>query len=196
MPRTRITADTHEHDAALELARRVGERIRAARRRAGLTQSQLAGERYTKAYISALETGITRPSMVALNYIADQLGLPASHFLGEAHPAWGRLEVDMRLAAGDWSGAAEGYQAVLEGGLSDVARAEALRGLAEAESRQDTVGRRSPPPPKRYGCLRQVAASRTRRWLATGSPTGPISPTTRPMPAISCRPCSPRCAPG
>lgn len=137
MPRTRITADTQEHDAALELARRVGERIRVARRRAGLTQSQLAGVRYTKAYISALETGITRPSMVALNYIADQLGLPASHFLGEAHPAWSRLEVDMRLAAGDWSGAAEGYQAVLEGGLSDIVRAEALRGLAEAEARQD-----------------------------------------------------------
>jgi transcriptional regulator with XRE-family HTH domain len=137
MPRTRITADTQEHDAALELARRVGERIRVARRRAGWTQSQLAGERYTKAYISALETGITRPSMVALNYIADQLGLPASHFLGEANPAWSRLEVDMRLAAGDWTGAAEGYQAVLEGGLSDITRAESLRGLAEAEARQD-----------------------------------------------------------
>ena len=68
-----------------------------------MTQSQLAGDRYTKAYISALETGITRPSMVALNYVADRLGLPASHFLGDPHPTWSRLEVDMRLAAGDWS---------------------------------------------------------------------------------------------
>src|SRR3990172_1423157 len=105
MPRTRISADSTEHDAALELARRVGERIRRARRRAGLTQAQLAGERYTKAYISALETGITRPSMVALNYVADRLGLPASHFLGDTHPVWSRLEVDMRLPARGWAGA-------------------------------------------------------------------------------------------
>ena len=137
MPRTRIAATDLEHDAALELARRVGERIRLARRRAGMTQAQLAGDRYTKAYISALETGITRPSMVALNYVAERLGLPASHFLGDAHPVWTRLEVDMRLAAGDWSGAVEGYRAVLDGSLNDMSRAEALRGLAEAEARLD-----------------------------------------------------------
>ncbi len=102
-----------------------------------MTQSQLAGERYTKAYISALETGITRPSMVALNYVAERLGLPASHFLGDTHPTWTRLEVDMRLAAGDWSGAADGYRTLLGGSPGDVARAEVLRGLAEAEARLD-----------------------------------------------------------
>ena len=51
-----------------ELAQRIGQRIREARHRAGLTQQQLAGDRYTKAYVSALETGIARPSMVALNF--------------------------------------------------------------------------------------------------------------------------------
>ncbi|MGH2488464.1 MAG: tetratricopeptide repeat protein [Candidatus Limnocylindria bacterium] len=173
MPRTRITADTQEHDAALELARRVGERIRAARRRAGMTQSQLAGERYTKAYISALETGITRPSMVALKYIADQLGLPASHFLGEAHPAWSRLEVDMRLAAGDWSGAARGYEAVLEDGLSDMARAEALRGLAEAMARQDrgreAIGAAAEAVRLFEAGGRVADAALARYWLAYGT---------------------------
>jgi len=173
MPRTRISADPTEHDAALELARRVGERIRVARRRAGLTQSQLAGERYTKAYISALETGITRPSMVALNYIASQLGLPASHFLGEAHPTWSRLEVDMRLAAGDWSGAAEGYRSLMETGLGDVARAEALRGLAEAEARQDR-GREAiaaaAESTRVFASLgRTVDAALSRYWLAYGT---------------------------
>jgi tetratricopeptide (TPR) repeat protein len=126
-----------QQDAALELARRVGERIRVARRQAGMTQSQLAGDRYTKAYISALETGITRPSMVALNFVADRLGLPASHFLGDSHPTWTRLEVDMRLASGEWAGAAEGYRALVGTELSDLSRAEVLRGLAEAEARQD-----------------------------------------------------------
>ncbi|MGH2462122.1 MAG: tetratricopeptide repeat protein [Candidatus Limnocylindria bacterium] len=173
MPRTRISADTTEHDAALELARRVGEQIRVARRRAGLTQSQLAGERYTKAYISALETGITRPSMVALNYIAERLGLPASHFLDEPHPVWSRLEVDMRLAAGDWAGAAEGYRSALDSGLSDVARAETLRGLAEAEARQDhgraaiTAASESA---RIFAALGRVAdEALARYWLAYGT---------------------------
>lgn len=173
MPRTRITADPTEHDAALELAHRVGERIRMARRRAGMTQAQLAGDRYTKAYISALETGITRPSMVALNYVADRLGLPASHFLGDPHPIWGRLEVDMRLAAGDWLGAADGYRALLEGTLGDVARAEALRGLAEAEARQDhgrdAIAAAAEAAKIFTGLGRAGDAALARYWLAYGT---------------------------
>jgi transcriptional regulator with XRE-family HTH domain len=120
-----------------ELAHRIGQRIREARLRAGLTQQQLAGERYTKAYVSALETGIARPSMVALSYLSDRLGLPASHFIDEAHPAWTRLEVDMRLAAGDWQAAADGYRSLLADSADDASRADLLRGLAEATARMD-----------------------------------------------------------
>jgi hypothetical protein len=97
MPRTKIAARATAQDA--ELARQIGGRLREARQRAGLTQQQLAGERYTKAYISALETGIARPSMVALNYLSERLGLAPSHFLDEPIPAWTRLEVDMRPRA-------------------------------------------------------------------------------------------------
>lgn len=135
MPRTRTAARPTERDATLAL--RIGERIREARRRAGLTQQQLAGDRYTKAYVSALETGIARPSMVALTFLSERLGLPASHFLDEQNPAWSRLEVDMRLAAGDWQGAADGYRTLLDGSLDEGARAEILRGLAESEARLD-----------------------------------------------------------
>ena len=49
------------------LAHAIGTRIRRARLAAGLTQQQLAGERYTKAYISALETGNAAPSMRSLD---------------------------------------------------------------------------------------------------------------------------------
>src|ERR687893_2227476 len=112
MPRTRTgTRVTTDQDRAL--GRRIGQRIREARHRAGLTQQQLAGDRYTKAYVSALETGIARPSMVALRFLSERLGLPASHFIDEAHPAWTRLEVDMRLAAGDWGAAPDGYRTLL-----------------------------------------------------------------------------------
>jgi tetratricopeptide (TPR) repeat protein len=122
-----------EQDAAL--AQRIGGRIREARHRAGLTQQQLAGDRYTKAYVSALETGIARPSMVALRFLSERLGLPASHFIDEQHPAWTRLEVDLQLAAGEWQSATDGYRQLLEDATEDGARADLLRGIAEAEAR-------------------------------------------------------------
>lgn len=135
MPRTRTVARPTERDTTLAI--RIGERIREARHRAGLTQQQLAGDRYTKAYISALETGIARPSMVALTYLCERLGVPASHFLDEQNPAWSRLQVDMHLAAGDWQDAVDGYRILLDGSLDEGGRAEVLRGLAEAEARLD-----------------------------------------------------------
>lgn len=135
MPRTRLAPRSTEHDRAL--AQQIGARIREARKRSNLTQQQLAGERYTKAYVSALETGIARPSMVALRYLAERLSLPPSHFLDEQNPAWSRLAVDMTLAAGDWQAAADGYASLLEAPLDDQGRAEVLRGRAEALARLD-----------------------------------------------------------
>ena len=170
MPRTRTSSRATERDR--ELAHRIGARIREARHRAGLTQQQLAGERYTKAYVSALETGIARPSMVALNHIAGRLNLPASHFIDEAHPAWTRLEVDMQLAAGEWQAAADGYQALLEDVTDEGARAELLRGLAEALARMDrgkeTIAAASEAA-LLYGLAsRDADAALARYWLAYG----------------------------
>jgi len=135
MPRTTLPTQTTEHDSAL--AHQIGARIRDARKRSGMTQQQLAGERYTKAYVSALETGIARPSMVALSYLAERLSLPASHFLDEQNPTWSRLAVDMTLAAGDWEAAADGYASLLDLPLDELGRAEVLRGRAEALARLD-----------------------------------------------------------
>jgi len=56
------------------LARKIGDRLRKARLAAGLTQTQLAEPRYTKAYVSALENGLSRPSMAALTHFAGRLG--------------------------------------------------------------------------------------------------------------------------
>jgi tetratricopeptide (TPR) repeat protein len=170
MPRTRTSARATEKDR--ELARRIGHRIREARHRAGLTQQQLAGERYTKAYVSALETGIARPSMVALSYLSDRLSLPASHFIDEAHPAWTRLEVDMRLAAGEWQEAADGYRSLLEDTTDDGVRAELLRGLAEASARLDQ-GREAIAAASEAARLytdagRAADAALARYWLAYG----------------------------
>ena len=68
-------------DSALALS--IGSRIRERRRRAGLSQQRLAEGRYTKAYISALETGAAKPSMAALNFIAGRLGTTAAELLAD-----------------------------------------------------------------------------------------------------------------
>jgi len=170
MPRTRTAARASEKDR--DLARRIGQRIREARQRAGLTQQQLAGDRYTKAYVSALETGIARPSMVALSFLSQRLGLPASHFIDEAHPAWTRLEVDMRLAAGDWQVAADGYQSLLADATDDSIRADLLRGLAEASARMDqgkeAIAAASEAVRLYSASGRETDAALARYWLAYG----------------------------
>lgn len=65
------------------LARRIGERLRMARTAAELTQQQLAGGRYTPAYISALERGLAKPSMASLAYLAPRLGCHITDLVGE-----------------------------------------------------------------------------------------------------------------
>ena len=43
-------------------ASRLADRLRSLRLAAGLTQSQLAGERFSKEYVSQIERGKTRPT--------------------------------------------------------------------------------------------------------------------------------------
>lgn len=57
------------------MAARVAGRLRLARLRANMTQQQLAGDRYTKAYISALENALILASLTALDYLAARLGI-------------------------------------------------------------------------------------------------------------------------
>jgi transcriptional regulator with XRE-family HTH domain len=115
-----------------DLAQQIGTRLRAARLAAGLTQQQLASPLYTKAYVSALENGLSRPSMTALTFLADRLGLPAERFIGNAPAVWSRLDADLALAAHRWQEAADGYRALLHSATARAQRAELLLGLAEA----------------------------------------------------------------
>ncbi|HEY7600238.1 MAG TPA: helix-turn-helix transcriptional regulator, partial [Candidatus Limnocylindrales bacterium] len=117
------------------MAVRIGDRLKAARKEAGLTQQQLAGDRYTKAYISALEHAHIRPSMVALEYLAGRLGTSAARLIEAEDARWRRLDADLLLAAGQWQAAADAYGELLESSVDRGRRAELLRGLAEAEVR-------------------------------------------------------------
>lgn len=114
------------------LAERIGQRIGTARRNAGMTQLQLAQGRYTKAYISALEKGHAKPSIAALNFIADRLNLAPAYFLGGGDSRWSRLEADLLLASGRWQEAADAYEQLSAQTNDRVVQAELRRGYAEA----------------------------------------------------------------
>ncbi|HEX5824926.1 MAG TPA: helix-turn-helix domain-containing protein [Candidatus Limnocylindrales bacterium] len=116
----------------LDLARQVGARLKAARTRAGLTQKALAEPRYTKAYISALENGLIKPSMAALRFLARRLGTVPGEFLADEDTHWRRVEAELRLASGDWQAAADRFQAILDEDPAGLERGLSLLGLAEA----------------------------------------------------------------
>lgn len=59
----------------------LGEKIRAARLEAGLSQRQLCGQVITRNMLSQIENGAARPSMDTLRYLAEQLGKSVSYFL-------------------------------------------------------------------------------------------------------------------
>ena len=164
--RRRVVADQSE------LALRIGGRLRTARLAAHLTQSQLAGERYTKAYVSALEHGSAKPSMAALAYFSERLGLAPTYFLDDDEGLWPRLAADLALASFRFEEAIVAYRALLELDPPDRTRGELLCGLAEAYA---GVGRGSDAIAAGADAVRLLdAASRrpeaaiARYWLATG----------------------------
>src|SRR5436189_2674447 len=87
-------------DAALTTGRtaapsglRVGERLRQLRVASGLTQSELAGERFSKEYVSQIERGKTRPTRETIEWLAQRLGVdPGFLANGVATDERGRLE--------------------------------------------------------------------------------------------------------
>jgi transcriptional regulator with XRE-family HTH domain len=61
--------------------RYVGQRLRQRRRELGMTQRAVAGDRYTPAYISALENGLVHPSFASLMHLGRALRVYPSYFL-------------------------------------------------------------------------------------------------------------------
>jgi len=164
--RRRVTVDD------TPLARSIGARIRQARLQASLTQQQLAGDRYTKAYVSALENGSSKPSMAALTYLAARLDISAAVLLAGEADQWSRLEGDVLLASGRWQEALDIYDRHLAEAPSGDSRAELLRGQAESLARLDrgpeaaAAGSEAAEIFDRLG--READAALARYWVANG----------------------------
>lgn len=61
----------------------LGEKIKAARLEAGLSQRQLCGDIITRNMLSQIENGSANPSMATLKYLAERLGKSVGYFLQE-----------------------------------------------------------------------------------------------------------------
>jgi tetratricopeptide (TPR) repeat protein len=119
----------------------LGARLRQLRVGAGLTQSELAGDRFSKEYLSQIERGKTRPTQETLAWIAERLKVDVIYL--ETGQSWDEYAV-VEAAVTRAEAAVEGqqYEEVLEAleGLqhSPEARELEFRALmAEAWARMD-----------------------------------------------------------
>jgi tetratricopeptide (TPR) repeat protein len=79
------------------VSRSIGDRVRTLRVAAGLTQTELAGERFSKEYVSQIERGKTRPTPDTVAWLAERLGVDAQ-FLQHGVSADVRSRVETKLA--------------------------------------------------------------------------------------------------
>ena len=127
---------------------RLGERLRQLRVTAGLTQTDLAGDRFSKEYISQIERGKTRPTQETIEWLALRLGVDAG-FLASGISADDRAKAETLLARADalseehrFDEAIESYTralpAVLGTGAAEL-RVRALNGEAMARAQAGDV---------------------------------------------------------
>src|SRR3989442_9457413 len=103
LPETRpeVAPQPSEATAATPRPRAVplGERLRDLRVAAGLTQTTLAGDRFSKEYLSQIERGKTRPTVETINWLAARLGVdPGFLANGVATDVRGRIEAALARA--------------------------------------------------------------------------------------------------
>ncbi len=96
-PMSKTTASHQQRTAAAQTGLRLGERLRQLRVAAGMTQTELAGERFSKEYVSQIERGKTRPTRETVNWLAERLGVDAG-YLANGVSADERGRVDSALA--------------------------------------------------------------------------------------------------
>src|SRR5436305_7697047 len=94
-----MARDTALRSQATSAALRLGERLRQLRVAAGLTQSDPAGERFSKEYVSKIERGKTRPTTETIEWLSVRLGCDAGFLAnGVATDERGRLEAALARA--------------------------------------------------------------------------------------------------
>jgi tetratricopeptide (TPR) repeat protein len=117
----------------------VGERLRTARVRAGLSQRQLSFPGCSPAYISRIESGDRIPSLQLLRELGKRLAV-SEDFLATGDESVGDrgavlLEAEVALRLGDVEEAERLYAAALESARDASSRGDATAGLGHAAFR-------------------------------------------------------------
>ena len=111
----------------------VGKRLKELRLAKGLTQQDLAGQAYTAAYVSTIESGKRTPSSVALAYFADRLQVEPEEILTGRPPNLAlKLELDVQDARMILS---DGRYEEADALFSEVAEAARQYGLGRSEAK-------------------------------------------------------------
>ena len=92
---------------------RLGERVRSLRVAAGLTQTELAGGRFSKEYISQIERGKTRPTESTIAWLAERLSVDPA-FLAVGVSTEERTKVETLLARAEALSEAHEYPAAID----------------------------------------------------------------------------------
>src|SRR5205809_7997753 len=112
---------------------RLGERVRQLRVAAGLTQTDLAGDRFSKEYVSQIERGKTRPTRETIEWLAAKLGVDAG-FLERGVSADERSRVEAMLARAEALTNAHQYDDAIDE-LENSRTAVLATGATELEAR-------------------------------------------------------------
>ena len=111
----------------------LGERLRQLRVAAGLTQTELAGTRFSKEYVSQIERGKTRPTRETTEWLAGRLGVDVG-FLAQGVSTAERARVETALARGEALNEAGQFEEALDA-FADARTAVATSAAPELELR-------------------------------------------------------------
>jgi tetratricopeptide (TPR) repeat protein len=90
---------TRSRATAKRPASGLGERLRSLRIASGLTQSELAADRFSKEYVSQIERGKTRPTRETVAWLANRLGVDEAFLAhGVSVDERGRIEATLARA--------------------------------------------------------------------------------------------------
>src|ERR671929_960108 len=110
---TTATPQQQQRVSAAQAGLRLGERLRQLRVAAGMTQTDLAGDRFSKEYVSQIERGKTRPTRDTIEWLAQKLGVDPG-FLERGVSADERRRVETLLARAEALTEAHEYDQAIE----------------------------------------------------------------------------------
>jgi tetratricopeptide (TPR) repeat protein len=128
-----MSSRTAHTTPAVPRGSRLGDRLRQLRVSAGLTQTELAGDRFSKEYVSQIERGKTQPTRETIKWLASRLGVDAS-FLASGVSSDERARAEAILARAEALAERRDYDASIDA-YTDALAAVVATGAVDLQVR-------------------------------------------------------------